>query len=124
MKTNLLNAIKLVAADRVMAVLTSLVILTALGYAIYVGVSLHPSDLQVAVHYTAFGETTFYREKWFYLLSFVVFGLIIAIIHTALILKIYAQERRQLAIFFAWLSLLIVIIAIALTRSVLKIAFL
>lgn len=124
MKTNLLSAIKLVAADRVVAVLTVLVILASLGYATFVGLSLHPSDLQVAVHYSAFGETTFYREKWYYLLSFVMFGLIVAVVHTALILKIYAQERRQLAIFFAWLSLLLVFIAIALTRSVLNIAFL
>jgi len=124
MKTNLLTAIKLVAADRLMAVLTIMMILAALAYCVFVAVSLQPSDLQVAVHYTAFGETSFYREKWYYLLSFVAFGLIVAVIHTALILKLYTLEQRQLAVLFAWLSILIIIIATAITQSVLKVAFL
>ena len=124
MKTNLLTAIKLVAADRLMAVLTIMMILAALVYCVFVAVSLQPSDLQVAVHYTAFGETSFYREKWYYLLSFVAFGLIVAVIHTALILKLYTLEQRQLAVLFAWLSILIIIIATAITQSVLKVAFL
>ncbi|HEX6416777.1 MAG TPA: hypothetical protein VFZ62_04610 [Candidatus Saccharimonadales bacterium] len=124
MKTNLITAIKIVAADRMVAVLTIAVIVAALAYSVYVGVSLHPSDLQVAVHYTAFGETSFYREKWYYLISFFMFGVMVAIIHTALILKLYTQERRQMAILFGWLSLLIIVIAWATTRSVLGIAFL
>lgn len=124
MKTNILTAIKLVVADRLMAVLTIMMILAALAYCVFVGVSLQPSDLQVAVHYTAFGETSFYREKWYYLLSFVVFGLIIAVIHTALILKLYVLEQRQMAVVFAWLSILIIVIATAITQSVLKVAFL
>jgi len=124
MKTNLITAIKIVAADRMVAVLTIVMIIAALAYSIYVGVSLHPSDLQVAVHYTAFGETSFYREKWYYLISFFMFGVMVAIVHTALILKLYTQERRQMAIMFALLSLLIIVIAWAMTRSVLGIAFL
>jgi hypothetical protein len=99
-------------------------IVAALAYCIYVAVSLQPSDLQVAVHYTAFGGTSFYREKWYYLTSFIVFGLIIATVHTALILKLYTQERRQMAILFGWLSLLIIVIAWIVTSSVLGIAFL
>lgn len=124
MKTNLLNAIKLVLADRLVAALTLLMILLAIGYCIYVGVSLQPTDVQVAVHYTAYGETNFYRNKWYYLASFIVFGAVIAVVHTALVLKFYALERRQLAIFFVGLSLLMLVIAWAVTRAVLGIAFL
>lgn len=124
MKTNLITAIRIVAADRMVAVLTIAMIIAALAYSVYVGVSLQPSDLQVAVHYTAFGETSFYREKWYYLISFFLFGVMVAITHTALILKLYTQERRQMAILFGWLSLLIIVIAWAITRSVLGIAFL
>src|SRR5690606_17941057 len=94
------------------------------GYCTYVGLSLQPSDLQVAVHYTAFGDTSFYREKWYYLISLIVFGLIVAIIHTALIIKLHLQGRRQIALLFAWLSLLIIVIAFFITNAVLRIAFL
>jgi hypothetical protein len=124
MKTNLFAAVKLLIADRLVAGLTLLIILLAIVYCVYVGVSLQPSDVQVAVHYTAFGSTNFYRNKWYYLISFIVFGATIAVVHTALILKLYALERRQLAIFFAGLTILMLLVAWAITRSVLMVAFL
>lgn len=124
MKTNFITSLKLILADRPMTVMLSLFVLACLVYCLYVVLALRPSDLQVAVHYTAFGATSFYREKWYYLLSFVVFGLILAVIHTMLIIKLYVQERRQMAILFAWFSVLILLIAWIITRSVLKVAFL
>jgi hypothetical protein len=124
MKTQLITSLKQIAADRLMVVLLSVFILACLAYCLYVGVSLRPSDLQVAVHYSAFGETRFYREKWYYLLSFIMFGLILAIVHTALIVKMYVQERRQLALLFTYLSFGMLLITWILTHSILRVAFL
>lgn len=123
MKTVVVNSIKQIFADRIMVALILLFILLSLIYCVYVGVSLHPSDLQVAVHYTAYGETSFYREKWYYLVSFILFGLIVATAHTALIVKLFVQERRQIAVLFAWLSIFLVVIMWFITRAVLGIAF-
>lgn len=123
MKDNVIHAIKLVLADRVVTLLIALLVFLSAIYCIYVGVSLHPSDLQVAVHYTAFGETGYYREKWYYLLSFIGFGFIMIVIHSALAIKFYVLERRQLAIFFLWLSILVLMIGWAITAAVLRVAF-
>jgi hypothetical protein len=124
MKDNLLTTIKLVLADRFVAILLLTVIVGSLVYCIYVSLSLHPSDLQVAVHYSAYGDNRFYREKWYYLISFIIFGLITLFIHTVLILKFYALQRRQLAIAFSYLSILILMIAGIITHSILQVAFL
>jgi hypothetical protein len=124
MKLNIINSIKPILADRLVTVLVIAFLLVCLAYCIYVGVSLRPSDLQVAVHYSAYGETSFYRDKWYYLITFVVFGILLAIMHTALIVKIYLQGRRQLALLFAWFSLLLIIITWFMTWAVLKVAFL
>jgi len=124
MKTTIINSIKPLLSDRFMIVLTIVFILLTLFYCVYVGVSLKPSDLQVAVHYTAFGETNFYREKWFYLINFIVFGLLIAVTHTILTVKLYSQGRRQIALLFLWLSLLLMTVVFLLTRAILGIAFL
>jgi len=123
MKSIVVTSLKQILADRAVVALIVLFILMSLAYCIYVGVSLRPSDLQVAVHYTAYGETNFYREKWYYLISFVLFGIIVVATHTALIVKLFVQERRQIAILFAWLSIFLVVIAWFLTRAVLGIAF-
>lgn len=124
MKENIITALKLIIVDRLVTVLLSSFILLCLAYCLYVGLSLRPSDLQVAVHYTSFGETNFYRAKWYYLLSFIVFGLGLAVFHTILAIKLYVQERRQIALAFIGLSFLLLLIAWIMTRSVLKVAFL
>ena len=124
MKTTLTNSLKLILSDRLLTILLGLFVLVCIAYCVYVGISLRPSDLQVAVHYTAYGETNFYREKWYYLLSFIAFGVIVAAAHTALVTKIYMQGRRQLALLFLGLSFLLMVIAWSITWSILRIAFL
>lgn len=114
----------MILTDRLLTVLLALFILLCIAYCIFVGLSLRPSDLQVAVHYTAYGETNFYREKWYYLLAFIAFGLIIAVTHSALVTKIYMQGRRHLALLLLGLSFLLILIAWPITWSILKIAFL
>ena len=120
----IINTIKPILTDRLMTFLVLVFIIACLAYCVYVGISLRPSDLQVAVHYTAFGETSFYRDKWYYLITFIVFGLLLAIMHTILIAKMYLQGRRQMALLFTGLSLLLVVITWFMTWSILKVAFL
>ena len=124
MKTNTINYIKTILSDRVMAALIVIFIIACLVYCVFVGISLRPSDLQVATHYTAFGDATFYREKWYYFINFIAFGLLLMIAHTILGMKLYIQGRRQIALFFMGFSLLLVIIAWFLTRAILRVAFL
>jgi hypothetical protein len=124
MKKTITSTIKTILEDRLMTVMIVVLVLVALAYCIYVGASLRPSDLQVAVHYTAFGPTGFYREKWYYLATFVAFGLLVAVMHSILVVKLYIQGRRQMALMFVWMSLLLLVIAFFMTRAVLKVAFL
>lgn len=124
MKAHLFSPMKSILADRPIVALVSIFVIFCIAYCLYVSFSLQPSDLQVAVRYTSFGETGFYREKWGYLISFIFFGLSLLIIHTALIMKLYLQGRRQMTFSFAWLSILVLLIAWFITHSVLKVAFL
>lgn len=124
MRENIITALKLIIVDRLVTVLLGSFILLCLAYCLYVGLSLRPSDLQVAIHYTSFGDTNFYRAKWYYLLSFIAFGLGLATFHTILTIKLYVQERRQLALAFIGLSFLLLFVAWIMTRSILKVAFL
>jgi hypothetical protein len=124
MKKTITATLKTILEDRLLTAMIIVLILLALSYCIYVGALLRPSDLQVAVHYTAFGPTGFYRQKWYYLINFIAFGMLIGLVHAALIVKLHTQGRRQIALLFAWMSFLILIIAFFMTRAVLKVAFL
>lgn len=124
MKTTSINYIKLILADRALSSLLFFFAIIMIAYGIYVGTSLRASDLQVAVHYTAFGETSFYRDKWYYLITFIAFAIIMGVAHITLSVKLFIQGRRQFAMLFIWFSVLLAIVAWFTTWSIFKIAFL
>ena len=90
----------------------------------YVAVNLSASDLQLAIRYTSFGDTHFYRDKWWYLLSFIGFGILFLVAHVGLTAKLVAVDLKQLAHAFGWLSVLLLVLMFAYTYSVLGIAYL
>ena len=124
MKNIPLDSIKSFFRDRTMVTLSAVLLLVGVIYSIYVAVALEPSDLQVATRYTAFSDTHFYRTKWYYLLTFVLFGLGLIALHIALAIKLHARNQRQVALALLSLTLFLLVICWILTRSVLQIAFL
>lgn len=122
MKQTIETLVKRVITDRPFMVLVVVFLAVCLAYCVYVAFSIHPSDLQMAVHYTAFGETGYYREKWQYLISFLLFGIVMAIAHTMIAVKLYNEDRRSFAVGFMWFSFILLAISWVLTWSVLKIA--
>lgn len=125
MKNLPFDLIKNYFRDRTMLGFTILLLLLGVAYIIYVAVSLEPSDLQVAIRYTAFGDAHLaYRSKWHYLLSFAVFGGLLITVHTALAIKLHSRGQRHLAMYWLACTAFLFVIGWIITRSVLQIAFL
>jgi len=112
------------ANDRTLFVQSLIIAVIGIVYLVYIGLSLAPADLQIATRYTSFGSTQYYRNKWYYLLTFVVFGLMIVISHMGLIVKLANREMRPLAVAFGWLSVIILGLLFFFTFSVLGVAYL
>lgn len=119
-----LDTIKPFLRDRLMVGLTVGLFLVGIGYVIYIAFALEPSDLQVATRYTAFGDTHFYRSKWYYLLSFIIFGVILMGAHTALSIKLFNRGHRSLAIALLGITAFLFVVSWLIAGSVLRIAFL
>lgn len=124
MRETFLTAIKLILTDRLMTSLLIVLAAFSVIYSLYVGISLRPGDLQVAMHYTSYGETNYYRDQWYYLISFAVYGGVILAGHGLVAMKLYVMQKRQLAIAFVLFGYLLLIIAWITARSVLGVAFL
>lgn len=124
MKHTIIHALKQVLADRKMLFFSIAIFLGGLVYIAYVALSLHSSDLQLATRYTSFGETHFYRNKWYYLLSFVLFGVLYIIMHIGIMVKLYVSEMKPLAAAFGWLSFIVLVLLFSYTYHVLSIAYL
>lgn len=93
-----------------------------LALLIYFGLNIHPSELQVVNHYTSFGTTNFYRDRWYYLIGFVLFVIVMAVTQVALSYRILVQKGHDLAIAFAWLGVVLVVITAAISYQVFNIA--
>lgn len=115
---------KQLLADKTLLFWVGCLSFVVLCYSVYVALSLRPSDIIVAAHYTFYGETNYYRQQWFYLLSFIGSGVFIAVFNSALAVKLRLLDKRPLAIGFVWLSIGVVLIGWLLTASVLNVAFL
>lgn len=122
MKISVTEFMKHILVDRYFLSMLVAILLAGIGYSIYVAVSLHPSEVQVVTQYTAFGPAHFYREKWFYLIGFALFGFLHAALYVLIASRIFAHKGRDLAIPFLWLGLVMIVIATATIHQVLKVA--
>ena len=98
------TSFKALITNRYLTVLSGIVVLLALGLLVFILVGVHPRDIQQVVHATTFGVTRLYVNQWYYLYSFAVFGLLVAVIHVALAIKLYVSKGHPLALLFAWMG--------------------
>lgn len=124
MKNTLTHFLKPILQDRPVLLLMLLIAFVGVAYVIYAALSLSPTELQIATKYTAFGDTQYYRNKWYYLLTFIGLAVVIVSTHTGLMAKLHAREMRSMAVAVGWLSVLLLAILFVITRSVLGIAYL
>ncbi len=114
-------SIKRVFTDRPFLALMAAVIVVGIIYCTIVGFSIQPGDVG-AIHtrYIAFGKGHFYKNPWQYLLTFVVFGVVVVVAHLALMVKMHNLERRQTALLIGWAAIAVLIIACNYALSVIR----
>jgi len=121
LKFDFIQPIKELLTNRYLTTLSSVIVLLALGLIIYIIATVHPSDLQLVTHYTAFGVTHLYRDQWFYLLTFIGFAMLVAFLHITISIKLYVTKGSPLAIMFAWLGIGIIIFAWVIAISIINV---
>lgn len=122
MKTHIRAAFKHAIRDRNWVIGAIVLVALSLLLALILLLQIRPSDLQLPVHYTSYGTTNFYRDKWYYLLGFVLFAIFVMLMNIAISLKLYEQKGRELSILFLGLSIAIIAIAFLTTSSLFRIA--
>lgn len=124
MKTRITSAVQQLLSDRPLLLMAAWIVIITVLYTLYVGFSLSPSELQVATRFTSFGETQLYRNKWYYLISFIIVAVVMAVVHIGLMVKLNARSVRPMAVAFGWLTVLMLVILFIVTQRVLSSAFL
>lgn len=114
--------IKQVLFDKVF--LSSIVALIAVVviFCVILSIGIKPSDLQVSIQYTAYGDAHFYRGSWLSLLTFVLFAIITAICNIAVAVKLFVEKGRNFAIVYVLTTIVILMLSGSLLYRVVSIA--
>lgn len=111
------QAIKQVLGNRPLVLLIILMAVVGFIFSIVVAIGIHPNGSTIYTRYTAFGEEHFYKPLAvsYY---FVLFGPLVVLSHTALMIKLFAIERRQTAILVGWVGIAILVVAFVYAKAV------
>lgn len=118
---NLKDNFKIAFSDRGYLIAFVGLVLVALIIILMGIFQIRPSELQVPVRYSSFGVTNFYRDRWYYLIGFVVFAVVVALMHVLISLKLYVAKGRQLSIAFIWLSVIMLTISAVFIYAILRV---
>lgn len=124
MKSKITQHLQTIYTDKVFLSIIVVTLLIGVMYTLFVTLSVKAQDIQVLVHYSSFGEAHFYRAQWHYLVLFALLGLITSIGHSAIAVKLYMINRRQAALLFGAMSILLLVILWSYTASLLRMAYL
>ena len=122
-KDFLRTPLRTIAADRPFFAALIGVFVAGIIYMLVMGFTLQVRDVQVYVRYTAFGEVHFYKSYWYYLLSFVLFGALVMVVHIGLMVKLYSLQRRQTALFVGAAAVLVLLVAASYGLAVMHLAY-
>lgn len=111
LKNTIITSLKELFTNRHLTTLSIILVALSIGFIVYIALTVHPSELQLVTHYTAFGVTHLYRNQWFYLLGFIVFAVLVTVFHIALAIKIYVLKGHPLAIVFLWSGIALILLA-------------
>lgn len=110
-----------IAKDRTAVMLVLALAVSCVVLITMVIVRLHPSDVQIPVRYTGFGQTFIYRDQWYTQYSYVAFAVVVATINTFLGVRLY-QLRRLLGLGLFGMSIFVIAVAIVIVTAMFNIA--
>lgn len=84
-------------------------------------IRLHPSDIQIPVRYTGFGQTFIYRDQWYTQYSYVGLALIVAAVNGFLAIRLY-QLKRMIGLGLLGMSIFVVVLATIVINAMFNLA--
>lgn len=80
------------------------------------------SEVQIITRYNSYSITSFYRDHWYSLLSYVFLSFIIVVGHAVIAIKLVRLERRDLAVALLWLTIVLLGLLLLFAKSIMAIA--
>jgi hypothetical protein len=110
-----------ITKDRVAVLLLAFMVLGAIALIVTTVLRIHPSDIQVPVRFTGYGQSNIDRDQWYTQISYGMFGVLLVAINGFLAIKIHAFNR-MLGLGLMGLSLFILAVAMIIANAIFNLA--
>lgn len=114
------DILKPISKDRLMIFLMILNIILGVAFFVSTILGVQVYDRLIYARYTIFGGERFYKDVWYSRIFLASLGLIVAFVHNAIIAKIYTVAGRKMALFFAAITILLVIISSLMVAAIVR----
>jgi hypothetical protein len=110
-----------ITKDRLAVVLLALMAIGTIVIFITTILRVHPSDIQVPVRFTGYGQSNIDRALWYTQLGYGVFGLLVVAINGFLAVKIHAVNR-MLGLGLMAMSIFLLVLALIISNAIFNLA--
>lgn len=107
-----------ITKDRVMVMILTSVFVSGIVFTVSMLSKTRTYNGMIYARWTAFGLQHLYYDKWTFTLVLAALGVVISILHTALVAKIYLISTKRMAAFFAVFSAIVVMLGIMIISRV------
>lgn len=105
--------------DRLSVTLLAAFLLTMIILFIMTLANIRVSDVQLPVRYSEYGSTNIYRDRWYSLLSFGLFALVVGGMNSYLIVKLHSI-RKGLSLGLSVTSVFVGVVALVVATAVFR----
>ena len=98
-----------------------LVVLGAIALILTTVLRIHPSDIQVPVRFTGYGQSNIDRDLWYTQLSYAGFGVLLATINGFLAVKLHSSNR-MMGLGLLGMTIFLLVLALIIANAVFNLA--
>lgn len=107
--------------DRLAIILLIVMIIGAIAIIITTVLRIHPSDIQIPVRFTGYGQSNIDRDQWYSQLSYGLFGVVLVAINGYLAIKLLSVNR-MLGIGLMSMSIFLLVLSLIIANAIFNLA--
>lgn len=110
-----------ITKDRLALSLLGVMVIFVVAIIITTALRIHPSDVQVPVRFTGYGQSNIDRDQWYTQISFAIFAILALGVNGFLAIKLY-MVRRALSLGIIAMTIFLLAMTIIVTNAIFNLA--
>ncbi len=120
MKNNFKETATAIIKDRLVLLCMVIIFIAGISFFLFTAPNIEIFDHLIYNRYTIYGSEHYYRDRWFYRIAVAMVGLLIAVGHNAIAVKLHKTENRSSIFILTFCTVVVTILGFIIISSVLR----